>query len=49
MDIRFRFESDQSRYVAVLADSTIATDNLVSQNAGSSSPGMYFTELLEVA
>ena len=42
MDIRIRFESAQGTWVPVLSNSTIATGNLVSQNAGSSYPGLYY-------
>jgi len=41
--IRFRFESNSSGdYVGILSDSSLISGNLVSQNAGSSNPGIYY-------
>jgi hypothetical protein len=42
MEIHVRFESNNGKYVPVLANSMLATGNVVSQNAGSSNPGIYY-------
>jgi hypothetical protein len=42
VNIHVRFESKTGGYVPVLSNSTVATGKLVSQNAGSSNPGIYY-------
>jgi hypothetical protein len=42
MEIHVRFESNNGGYVGVLSNSNIAAGNLVSQNAGSSTLGIYY-------